>query len=205
GCQTIPCVFVLLRPESSRTISQTITYEGAGAMDEQENPSEPNNLTVEQAIRLKHEIEKSITYTAQFDSQQVVILQSISSEQWARVRHQYDDWYRRMNVISARVLFVVSCLGIIVSAIVFRFHYNIWIAICGLSLAIYAAGELARRSGHREGYMDGYDAGHEQGICDALGIDEKQAAEVRETAKEGSIASAHTVFQQHRCCRVLLA
>jgi len=147
---------------------------------------EPNkdaaNLSVEQALRLKKELNQSITYgRSNLNARQVTDLQKIDAAQWAKVRRDYAEWIKRMRV-NAMVPIAIALMG----AAMWLYLRN-WIGLIGLICAIYALGELFKREGHREGYIDGYDAGFEGGFNRALGINEKEAAEIHERATEMKI------------------
>jgi len=150
-------------------------------MSEEQN-KDAANMSLEQMVRLKKELNQSITYgRSNLNARQVTELQAIDAAQWAKIRRDYAEWIKRMRV-NVMVPSAIAVVG--VSA---WLYLRNWIGFIGAVCAIYAVGELFKREGHREGYMDGYDAGFEGGFNRALGITDKEAAEIHEKDTEMKI------------------
>jgi hypothetical protein len=162
-------------------------------MSEEQNKGAAN-MTVEQAVRLKKELNQSITYgRSNLNARQVTELQKIDAAQWARVRRDYAEWIKRIRV-SALVPIAIALMG----AAMWLYFRN-WIGLIGLICAIYALGELFKREGHREGYIDGYDAGFKGGFNRALGISDKESAEIHEKDTEMKIDDMNVAaFDKHK-------
>ena len=67
-----------------------------------------HNITVEQAYRLKNDINKSITYGLGLNAREVIALKTLSSEQWTKARRNYDKWVNKMQVFNSVVLLVIA-------------------------------------------------------------------------------------------------
>src|SRR5260370_38524896 len=147
-------------------------------MTEERPKNEAANLGVEDLVRLKQQLNQSITYgNSNLNARQISQLQSMDAAQWAKVRRVYDEGIKGMHVNSL-VLFAVAAVGIAV-----WLYFKNWIGVVGLTCAIYAGAQIFKR----EGYMDGYDAGFEGGFNRALGISDKEATEIHERATEMKI------------------
>ena len=150
--------------------------------EEQSKDAANTDMSVEQLVRLKQELNQSITYgRSNLNARQVTELQKIDAAQWAKIRRDYDEWIKHMQT-NPLILFAIAVAG--GGA---RFYFKHWIGTIGLVCAILAGGHLFKREGHREGYTDGYDAGFEGGLNRALGINEKEATEIHERATEMKI------------------
>jgi hypothetical protein len=150
-------------------------------MSEEDN-KDAANMTVEQAVRLKQELNQSITYgRSNLNARQVTELQKIDAAQWAKIRLDYAEWIKGVRV-NALVPIAIALMGVAM-----WLYFKNWIGIVGVVCAIYALGELFKREGHREGYIDGYDAGFEGGFNRALGIGEKEVTEIHERDTEMKI------------------
>jgi hypothetical protein len=162
-------------------------------MSEEQN-KDAANMSVEDLVRLKQQLNQSITYgNSNLNARQVTELQSMDAAQWAKVRRDYAEWIKRMRV-NALVPIAIALMG----AAMWLYFRN-WIGLIGLICAIYALGELFKREGHREGYIDGYDAGFEGGFNRALGISDKEALEIHEKATEMKIDDMNVAaFDKHK-------
>jgi hypothetical protein len=143
------------------------------------------NVSVEEAYRLMDRINNSITYGPGLNARQVAELERLTAEQWAKVRQDYDEWSKQMQSCKNWVLLAIA----LSSGYAFVHYLNWkgwigWAAIAAGVLALYAAGSMFRRDGHREGYFDGYEAGFSAGVNKAYGIDEKEAQDISERATD---------------------
>jgi hypothetical protein len=139
-------------------------------------------MSLEELVRLKKQVGQSITYgNSGLNARQVTEMRKMDATQWAKVRHDYDNWIKRLQVN------VVVLVAVAVAGIFLWFYFKNWIGVAGAVGAIYAVAVIFKREGHREGYMDGYDAGFEGGINRALGISDKEALEIHEMSTEMQI------------------
>src|SRR5260370_12202586 len=151
-------------------------------MTEERPKNEAANMGVEDVVRIKQQLNQSITYgSSNLNARQISQLQSMDAAQWAKVRRGYDEGIKGMHVNSL-VLFAVAAVGIAV-----WLYFKNWIGVVGLTCAIYAGAQIFKREGHREGYMDGYDSGFEGCFHRALGISDKEALEIHGKATEMKI------------------
>src|SRR5436309_2781386 len=133
--------------------------------DPMDNSTAEHQTTVEGAYRLKDSINRSITYGPGLNARGVLELKKLSAEQWAKVRSDYRDWAKRMQVFNNVVLLVIVVAGFF--ACVHYLKWNGWISWAAFAagvMALCAVGTLFNRVGHREGYLDGYEAGFSDGI-----------------------------------------
>src|SRR6266404_319744 len=150
--------------------------------NEEQPKSDATGMSFEQLVRLKKELNHSITYgNSNLNARQVTELQTMDATQWAKVKRDYDEWTKKMQA-NVLVLFAVAAVGVAAC-----FYFKNWIGMAGAVCAIYAVANICRREGCREGYMDGYDAGFENGVNRALGISDKEILEIHEMATEMKI------------------
>jgi hypothetical protein len=135
-------------------------------------------IPVGEAYKLKHEINKSITYGG-MDARQFQDSCKMTVEDWSRLRKEYDEWIRRLRTFGTLAL----CMWLAIGA-ASAYFFQGWLKSIGFVIMIFAFYELAKREGHREGYIDGYEAGREQGMNKAFGISIKTAEEIRERSIE---------------------
>jgi hypothetical protein len=148
-----------------------------------EEPKSADAVSLEQLVRLKKDVNESITFgNSGLNARQVTELQQMDADQWAKVRSDYREWAKSMRVLNNLVLLVLAGVGIVL-----WFYFKNWIGIAGAVGAVYAVAEVFKRAGHREGYVDGFDAGFEGGFNRALEISDKEALEIHEKATEMKI------------------
>ena len=142
------------------------------------------HLPLDQLIRLKHEVDTSISYgKVGVNAKTISELHRLSAEDWVKVRSEYGDWYKKMCTFRAVTLYIIAIVGAAVW-IYSRAGVWWWIAVAGLLVALYSAAAIVRRGGHQEGYIDGYDAGFERGVNRVLGLSDEEAVEAAEMATE---------------------
>lgn len=147
-----------------------------------------HQITVEQAVRLKNDINKSITYGPGLNAREVVTLKTVSAEQWNTVRRDYDQWARKTQVFNRFSLLIIAVAG--VYACIHYVKAEGWVGWAGWAagmVALYAVGALFKREGHRDGYLEGYDTGFSEGVDKAFGIDGKEAADIQDRAVDMQI------------------
>lgn len=149
---------------------------------------EPRLVSAKEAYRLKHEINKTITYGPGLNAQEVAGLQQLDAKQWKTVSREYDNWARQGRWFNTVVLRVVGVVGGVGFVSYFQpkgwVGWAVWV---GGAAALFCLVVLVEREQHREGYMDGYDAGFSDGINKAFGIDEKEAKDIHDRAIEMEI------------------
>lgn len=148
-------------------------------------------MTVEDLVRLKQQVNQSITYgNSNLNARQVTDLQKIDAAQWAKIRQDYAKWNKRSPLVPIAIALMGAAMWL---------YFKNWIGVIGVICAIYALGELFRREGHREGYVDGYDAGFEGGFNRALGISDKEAIEIGEKDTEMKVDDMNVAaFDKHK-------
>jgi len=159
-------------------------------MSEEQN-KDAANMTVEDLVRLKQQVNQSITYgNSNLNARQVTDLQKIDAAQWAKIRQDYAKWNKRSPLVPIAIALMGAAMWL---------YFKNWIGVIGVICAIYALGELFRREGHREGYVDGYDAGFEGGFNRALGISDKEAIEIGEKDTEMKVDDMNVAaFDKHK-------
>jgi len=159
-------------------------------MSEEQN-KDAANMTVEDLVRLKQQVNQSITYgNSNLNARQVTDLQKIDAAQWAKIRQDYAKWNKRSPLVPIAIALMGAAMWL---------YFKNWIGVIGVICAIYALGELFRREGHREGYVNGYDAGFEGGFNRALGISDKEAIEIGEKDTEMKVDDMNVAaFDKHK-------
>jgi hypothetical protein len=150
--------------------------------DQDRSKIDAAGMSLEELARLKKQVDESITYgNSGLNARQVTEMRKMDAGQWAKVKHDYDNWIKRLQV-NVAVLVAVAVAGIVL-----WLYFKNWIGLIGAIGAIYVVAKIFTREGHREGYMEGYDAGFEGGINRALGISDKEALEIHEMSTEMQI------------------
>src|SRR6267142_5344464 len=159
-------------------------------MSEEQN-KDAANMTVEDLVRLKQQVNQSITYgNSNLNARQVTDLQKIDAAQWAKIRQDYAKWNKRSPLVPIAIALMGAAMWL---------YFKNWIGVIGVICAIYALGELFKREGHREGYVNGYDAGFEGGFNRAVGISDKESAEIHEKDTEMKIDDMNVAaFDKHK-------
>ena len=151
--------------------------------DENEKP-EGQSVSPSDLVRLKHQLGKNITWgKSSLNALQIEELTKMSREDYARIRKEYADWQKHLNIINTYVLaaFTLGC----VFAYIFV-PYG-WVRVAAVILGVSCFYTLCKREGHAEGYIDGYDAGHEAGIYKMLGIQPEEMGEMHKMATDMQI------------------
>lgn len=150
-----------------------------------DNPPEgAQYISVQEAIRLKHELGKSITWgNSNLNALEVEQLTKLTAEDYVRIRKEYKDWQTHINVINTYVL-AAMVLGCVLA---YSYISYGWLRIAALGIGISCFYSLSKREGHAEGYIFGYDAGYEEGIYKTLGIKKEEMAEMHQMATDMKI------------------
>ena len=136
-------------------------------------------VSLSDLIRIKHQLGKSITWgKSDLNALEVEKLTELTREDYARIRKEYWDSKKPVNVFHTYVLVVIvlACVG------AYSFVPYVWLKIAAIGIGITCFTAIAKREGHAEGYIDGYDAGHEAGIYKMLGIKDEQTPEMADMA-----------------------
>jgi len=143
---------------------------------------DPDKIGIQDAFRLKHEVNKSIKYGGN-NALELKDLEDLSDEQRAKLdryvslikKHWwvFPDW---VNVIG----FIVAGFSL--------FYFKVPYArlFCLLAL-IYCASQIAYRKGVYYGYVRGFKEGHGEGVHRALGISPEDASDASERATQMTI------------------
>jgi len=140
---------------------------------------ESNKISIEDAIRLKHTLNQTITYRG-YNAKEVSEIESLTKD-------QYDEISRQLSEIRKSWWFFpdyVWIIGLIVSGFCSLYFSQYFIRIISLLSLIYCIAQLGYRSGLLYGYVRGYESGHEDGVHKALGVPPEDAAEISERATE---------------------
>jgi hypothetical protein len=140
---------------------------------------DPNFISVQNAIRLKHSLNQSLTWgNSNLNALEVENLTKLTAEDYARVRKQYREW--KFNIVNTMTMSLLA-LG---SVAAFIFLPNGWLKWIALVVMMICLHHLSRREGHEEGYIRGYDAGYEAGIHKVLGINPEELKRIHGVATE---------------------
>jgi hypothetical protein len=136
-------------------------------------------MSIEDAIRLKHELNQSITYRG-YNAKQVQEMENLTKEQYAEVNRQLSE-IKKSWWFFPDYVWVIG----IVAAGFCTLYFSHWIIhIAGLMAMIYCVAQLGYRAGVSYGYVRGYESGHEEGVHKALGIAGDDASDISERAVE---------------------
>jgi hypothetical protein len=136
-------------------------------------------ITVEEAIRLKHDLNQGITYGG-YNAKEISDMENLTKEQYSEINRQLSEMRKSWWFFPD----YVWVIGIIVSGVCFFYFYQSFVRIAAVVVLAYCIGQLAYRSGVLYGYVRGYESGHEEGIHKALGVPTEEAAELGQRAIE---------------------
>jgi len=140
--------------------------------------TKPKTVSVQDAIRLKHGINKSSIYGG-MNAQEYHKFCKMTVEDWTRVRKQYDAWIRSTRVVSPIWFWIWLAAGVAAT-----YFFQRWLKLIGTVILVLTFYQVVRRGDHREGYMDGYEAGRQEGIDKALGITDENAKDAADRRVE---------------------
>jgi hypothetical protein len=141
--------------------------------------SEGDRISVQDAIRLKHEINKSIKHGG-YSTQEIRELERLNDREHTELAESikaiskawfvFPNWvmWGGFLLAGAAALYVESSAGRVVLALT----------------AIFCVGQGAYRLGVYYGFMRGFQEGHENGVHRVLGISSEDAAEIKDRAIE---------------------
>jgi len=146
--------------------------------DDKENGTK-NGIRIDDAIRLKDEINKSITYQG-FNAKEVEELAKMTAEDYRKIRLKYGEQLKEWTIIPNFIWYALSIVGILLI-----FWNALWyLKLLGLASVGYSALQIGSRVGNPEGFIIGYEWGLSDGVYKTLGIDEKEAADVHDRSIE---------------------
>ncbi len=138
-----------------------------------------DKISVRDAVRLKHEVNKSIKY-GDYNAKEIEELGRLNEEQRARLGAEltnikkvwwvFPDWFMVVGFVAA----VAS----------FFYFESLSARIFSALVSIYCATQFAYRLGVYYGFARGYQEGQEQGVHRVLGISPEEAHEISERATE---------------------
>ena len=140
---------------------------------------DPDKITLQDAVRLKHELNKSIKY-AGYNAGEIRELERLNEEQRARLGVELANIKKVWWFFPDWVLVVGS-----VAAFGSLFHFDsLPVRIVSALAAIFCTTQVAYRLGVYYGFARGYQEGQEQGVHRILGISPDEAQDVDERATE---------------------
>lgn len=113
--------------------------------DEPHEGHEGQPISLSDLIRLKHQLGKSITWgKSDLNALEIEKLTELTREDYARIRKEYREWRKHLNVINMYVLAVIvlACVG------VFFLSYG-WLKIAAIGVGITCFAAISRREGPR--------------------------------------------------------
>jgi len=138
-----------------------------------------NKISVQDAVRLKHELNKSIKYGG-YNARDIEELGRLNEEQRARLGAELAN-IRKVWWVFPDWVMVVG-LGVTVGS--FFYFESLSARIFSALALIYCATQIAYRRGVYYGFARGYQEGQEQGVHRVLGISPEEAHEIGERAIE---------------------
>jgi hypothetical protein len=149
----------------------------------------PDGLSISDALRLKHQINQSITHDG-LDAREIEKLRGMNTARWTHVRDLYRKWHVPYWSVFARPVtgkvpvwgWLAVATGILIGSSV----EGAW-RLAGWGLTLYAVFALARAEAHHEGYREGYEQGRDDTVVEMLGLSDEDAREMIERAHEMEI------------------
>ena len=137
-------------------------------------------LGIIDAIRLKHRINtERITYHG-LNAKDVSELASMPTEDYRKILMAYAKRHKEWTIIPNFVWYALSIVGVVLV-----FSSGAWyLKLLGLIFTAYSGLQIGSRIGNYDGFTIGYEWGLTDGVHKTLGIDNKEAADIRERAVE---------------------
>lgn len=149
----------------------------------------PHSMPLRDAVRLRHELDKRVTYRG-LNAVQVEALRKLTKEDWVPISKEYDDWRRAMASVSARIghrVMLVAAGALLYALLQSWFHIArtaeeaaVWAVVLFLGLL----GMSLAGTHHRDGYMEGFRTGLAHGVNRALGISQTEIETVDKRASQ---------------------
>ncbi|MDP1545347.1 MAG: hypothetical protein Q8L87_04935 [Anaerolineales bacterium] len=139
----------------------------------------PEKITVQDAVRLKHEINESIKYGG-YNAREIEELGRLSEEQRTRLGAELANIKKVWWFLPDWVMVIGS-----IAAISSLFYFDSLTArVVSAFAAICCATQVTYRLGVYFGFARGYQEGQEQGVHRVLGISPDEAQDIDERATE---------------------
>ena len=149
-------------------------------------------IKVEDAIRLKHSLNKTITYRGH-NTKEIRDMENLTKEQYSEVSRQLSEikksWWFFPDY--------VSIILVVVSGLCFFYFYQSFVRVAAMFVIAYCVSQLAYRAGVLYGYVRGYESGYEEGIHKALGVGADEAAASPSHERNRDVADRK---ESGRCC-----
>jgi hypothetical protein len=139
-------------------------------------------LSIKDAIRLKHETNKDITYGG-LNARQIRELEELSQEQYGDIKEAIVTIKKSWWVFPDYLFWIFMLLG---GLGIFIFS-NTNIRIIASIIAVYFLTQLYYRKGVYYGFMRGYEDGHVMRVRKAMKIDKDEAKDIHDRAIEMEI------------------
>ena len=140
---------------------------------------ESDTMSVQDAIRLKHDLNKSIKYLG-YDAREIKGLKRVSGEEFKQLYASIPVLREAWWFFSDRTMLI----GFLVSGCsLLYFTSDIARLFCIVGM-IYFATQVSYRRGVWYGYIQGFTYGHEKGVEKVLGISAVESTELRDRAIE---------------------
>jgi hypothetical protein len=150
--------------------------------DEQASNKGPS-ISIPEAIRLKHELGKSITWgNSNLNALEVEQLSRLDANDYAQIRKEYADWQKHLNVFN-----IYAALALLLGSLVALYLVTGWLRIVFEVIAALSGYVIIKREGHADGYVSGYEVGFEAGIHKTLGIKNEEIPDMTKMATDMEI------------------
>jgi len=144
------------------------------------NDKASDKISVEDAVRLKHQLNQEITYGGGLNARKIREMEGLSQEQYAEVNKQLSEikksWWFFPDYF--------WIIGLLIGGFCIFYFDKMIVRVIALVVILYCIGSLAYRSGVLYGYVRGYESGHEEGVHRALGITPDDARDIHDRAIE---------------------
>lgn len=122
-------------------------------------------ISIEDAIKLKHSLDKSITYGG-YNAKEIKEMRDLTKEQYSEVNRQLSEIRKNWWCLPDYVWII----GIIASVVCLFYFQWVFIHMACVVVLAYCVAQLGYRSGVLYGYVRGYESGHVEGVHKSLGI-----------------------------------
>jgi len=138
-----------------------------------------SKISVQDAIRLKHDLNKSIKYSG-YNAKEIKELERLSEEQRAKLNENLSHIRKAWWVFPDWVM----AIGFLVAGFSMFYFESVFARLICLLAMIFCATQVAYRMGVYYGFVRGFQEGHEEGVHRVLGISLDEASEIGERATE---------------------
>lgn len=141
--------------------------------------TDEKKISIQDAIRLKHAINKKITHRG-LDAQQIREMEELSADQYDAIKTGLTYIKKSWWFLPDKLLWILA----LVSAFIFFYFQDTIYQKMSIGLAIYCIGQLCYREGVYYGFTRGYEDGHVTAVHKALGLTPEDQANLHERAVE---------------------